>query len=53
MVLVVREDLKMTKGKIGAQCGHATLGVFKQTLSFSKESEYWKVIMNKWNYDGG
>jgi len=29
MVLVVREDLKMGKGKIGAQCGHATLGVYK------------------------
>jgi len=28
MVLVVRDDLKMGKGKIGAQCGHATLGVF-------------------------
>jgi peptidyl-tRNA hydrolase len=26
LVMVVREDLKMTKGKIGAQCGHATLG---------------------------
>ena len=26
MVLVVRNDLKMGKGKIGAQCGHATLG---------------------------
>jgi PTH2 family peptidyl-tRNA hydrolase len=30
MVLVVREDLKMGKGKIGAQCGHATLGAYKQ-----------------------
>ena len=26
MVLAVRADLKMGKGKIGAQCGHATLG---------------------------
>ena len=31
MVLCVREDLKMGKGKIGAQCGHATLGTFKST----------------------
>ena len=30
MVLVVREDLKMGKGKIGAQCGHATLGAYKE-----------------------
>ena len=29
MVLVVREDLKMGKGKIGAQCGHATLGAYR------------------------
>ena len=28
MVMMVREDLKMGKGKIGAQCGHATLGSF-------------------------
>lgn len=29
MVLVVRNDLKMGKGKVAAQCGHATLGLFK------------------------
>ena len=28
MILVVRDDLKMGKGKIGAQCGHATLGTY-------------------------
>ena len=28
MVLVVRNDLKMGKGKLGAQCGHATLGTY-------------------------
>jgi hypothetical protein len=27
MVLCVRQDLKMTKGKIAAQCGHASLGM--------------------------
>lgn len=32
MVLVVRQDLKMGKGKIGAQCGHATLGAYKGVL---------------------
>lgn len=26
MVIVVRRDLNMRKGKIGAQCGHASLG---------------------------
>lgn len=32
MVLIVRADLAMTKGKIGAQCGHATIGAFKRAL---------------------
>ena len=27
MVLCVRQDLKMSKGKIAAQCGHASLGM--------------------------
>ena len=27
MVLVVRNDLKMGKGKAAAQCSHATLGI--------------------------
>mgnify|MGYP006414437991 FL=1 len=29
MVMVVRTDLKMGKGKIGAQCGHAVLGAYQ------------------------
>ncbi|KAG2160059.1 peptidyl-tRNA hydrolase PTH2-domain-containing protein [Suillus bovinus] len=29
LVLVVRTDLKMTTGKIAAQCGHATLACYK------------------------
>jgi len=29
LVLVVRTDLGMTKGKIAAQCGHATLACYK------------------------
>ncbi|KAK4702853.1 peptidyl-tRNA hydrolase, PTH2 family, partial [Phenoliferia sp. Uapishka_3] len=29
LVLVVRTDLKMNKGKIAAQCGHATLACYK------------------------
>ncbi|EJD55290.1 peptidyl-tRNA hydrolase [Auricularia subglabra TFB-10046 SS5] len=32
MVLVVRTDLGMTKGKIAAQCGHATLACYKTLL---------------------
>ncbi|XP_042415956.1 peptidyl-tRNA hydrolase 2, mitochondrial-like [Zingiber officinale] len=33
MVLVVRNDLKMGKGKIAAQCSHATLGLYKKLLA--------------------
>ncbi|KAF5187414.1 Peptidyl-trna hydrolase [Thalictrum thalictroides] len=32
MVLIVRNDLKMGKGKIAAQCSHATLGIYKKLL---------------------
>lgn len=31
LVLVVRSDLKMGKGKVAAQCSHATLKAYKQT----------------------
>lgn len=32
LVLVVRTDLKMDKGKIAAQCSHATLACYKTLL---------------------
>lgn len=32
MVLVVRNDLKMGKGKIGAQCGHASVGAYQKAM---------------------
>lgn len=32
LVYCVRADLKMGKGKIGAQIGHATLGIYKKNL---------------------
>eukprot|EP00349_Pseudokeronopsis_sp_Brazil_P001909 CAMPEP_0202958722 /NCGR_PEP_ID=MMETSP1396-20130829/2991_1 /ASSEMBLY_ACC=CAM_ASM_000872 /TAXON_ID= /ORGANISM="Pseudokeronopsis sp., Strain Brazil" /LENGTH=63 /DNA_ID=CAMNT_0049676917 /DNA_START=202 /DNA_END=393 /DNA_ORIENTATION=+ len=52
MVLVVREDLKMGKGKIGAQCGHATLGAFEECSKYAKKSEYWKKTFEKWCWEG-
>jgi len=36
MVLVVRMGLKMGKGKIAAQCSHATLGCYKEALKGHK-----------------
>ncbi|KAL9940317.1 hypothetical protein V8E36_001022 [Tilletia maclaganii] len=38
MMLLVRTDLKMDKGKIAAQCGHATLAAYKAAL---KETPEW------------
>lgn len=35
MVLVVREDLKMGKGKIASQCSHATLMAYKSGLKLN------------------
>ena len=52
MVLVVREDLKMGKGKIGAQCGHATLGVHGVVRRLARDSTYWKKVLDKWNENG-
>ncbi|KAG8978140.1 hypothetical protein FRC05_011256 [Tulasnella sp. 425] len=45
MVLVVRSDLGMTKGKIAAQCGHATLACYK-TLQKSNPAllAHWERI---------
>lgn len=37
MVLGVRMDLKMDKGKIAAQCGHATLGSYRSALRMCPE----------------
>ncbi|XP_058183027.1 uncharacterized protein LOC131300966 [Rhododendron vialii] len=46
MVLVVRNDLKMGKGKIAAQCSHATLGLYKKLLRRAPKS------LNRWEMCG-
>ena len=51
-VLVVRDDLKMGKGKIGAQCGHATLGSFRACHKQMKGSKYWTKVYEKWQWGG-
>uniref|UniRef100_A0A1J3ETG8 peptidyl-tRNA hydrolase n=1 Tax=Noccaea caerulescens TaxID=107243 RepID=A0A1J3ETG8_NOCCA len=42
MVLVVRNDLKMGKGKIAAQCSHATLGLYKKLFQRAPKA------LNRW-----
>jgi hypothetical protein len=39
LVLVVREDLKMTSGKIAAQCSHATLGIYRKIIHQHKRKK--------------
>ncbi|KAF7545749.1 hypothetical protein G7Z17_g8935 [Cylindrodendrum hubeiense] len=44
LVLVVRTDLGMTKGKIAAQCSHATLACYKKLLRTSEGSADRKLL---------
>ncbi|BFU18383.1 peptidyl-tRNA hydrolase, putative [Entamoeba histolytica HM-1:IMSS-B] len=46
MVLLVRKDLKMQKGKIAAQCGHAAVGCVL------KAQKYDPISLNTWRYYG-
>ncbi|KAJ5317126.1 hypothetical protein PENANT_c029G05280 [Penicillium antarcticum] len=48
LVLVVRMDLGMTKGKIAAQCSHATLACYKYFLEFAPDS----AILRRWERGG-
>lgn len=48
LVLVVRTDLGMTKGKIAAQCSHATLACYKSFLRNAPKSP----ILKRWERQG-
>ncbi|PBP20294.1 hypothetical protein BUE80_DR008964 [Diplocarpon rosae] len=48
LVLVVRTDLGMTRGKIAAQCGHATLACYKHFLKYDPNSK----ILRRWERQG-
>ena len=37
MVILVRNDLKMNKGKIAAQCGHAVLACYRLAERYQPE----------------
>lgn len=52
-VFIIRKDLKMGKGKILAQCGHATLGIFVKVLNnipFLAEGTWRKGFPKKYFY---
>lgn len=46
LVLLVRMDLKMDKGKIAAQCGHATLACYKTMLQTNP------TLLKSWERSG-
>ncbi|KAB8239422.1 aminoacyl-tRNA hydrolase PTH2 [Aspergillus alliaceus] len=48
LVLVVRTDLGMTKGKIAAQCSHATLACYKYITAHSPNSP----LLRRWESQG-
>ncbi|XP_022126548.2 peptidyl-tRNA hydrolase 2, mitochondrial [Pieris rapae] len=44
LILVVRTDLGMSKGKIAAQCGHAAVGAYEKALKRDPEGlKYWQM----------
>lgn len=52
MTLVVRQDLKMTKGKAAAQCSHATLALYKK-MTDPSSAAYNPEMVRRWEYGNG
>ncbi|XP_069767090.1 peptidyl-tRNA hydrolase 2, mitochondrial isoform X2 [Narcine bancroftii] len=46
MVLVVRNDLKMGKGKVAAQCSHAAVSAYRQLQTRNPD------LLRQWEYSG-
>ncbi|KAJ6782581.1 hypothetical protein PWT90_05697 [Aphanocladium album] len=52
LVLVVRTDLGMTKGKIAAQCSHATLACYKALASNPDPNSTERKLLARWEKYG-
>ncbi|KAI5967756.1 hypothetical protein CANMA_002936 [Candida margitis] len=52
MTLVVRQDLKMGKGKAAAQCSHATLSLYKKITNPNSEA-YNPEMVKRWECGNG
>lgn len=52
MTLVVRQDLKMGKGKAAAQCSHATLALYKK-ITDPHSPAYNPEMVSRWEHGNG
>ncbi|KNE71627.1 peptidyl-tRNA hydrolase [Allomyces macrogynus ATCC 38327] len=52
MVLVVRNDLGMTKGKVAAQCCHACLAAYKHCVRHNPKARPPRSLSWAWEYSG-
>lgn len=52
MTLIVRQDLKMGKGKAAAQCLHATLALYKK-IGDPESDAYNPEMVSRWEYGNG
>lgn len=52
MTLIVRQDLKMGKGKAAAQCSHATLALYKR-MSNPQSKAFNPEMLKRWEYGNG
>ncbi|EGW34470.1 uncharacterized protein SPAPADRAFT_59893 [Spathaspora passalidarum NRRL Y-27907] len=52
MTLIVRQDLKMGKGKAAAQCSHATLALYKK-ITNPNSPAYNPEMVRRWEYGNG
>lgn len=52
MTLIVRQDLKMGKGKAAAQCLHATLALYKK-ITNPESPAYNPEMVHRWEYYNG
>lgn len=52
MTLVVRQDLKMGKGKAAAQCSHATLALYKK-ITNPNSPAYNPELVTRWEHGNG
>ena len=48
MMLLVRQDLRMKPGKIAAQCGHASIGLYKKLI----KSKKYEKMLEAWETNG-